>query len=366
MNKTIGVFGGGQLGRMLAQSALPLGIDCIMLEDAENSPSQKTSCIFNTENFASFADEADVFTLEFENTPADVYAKLNQQNGKQCFPNQSVLEVAQDRLLEKQTFNQLDIKTVPFLKVESLEDLNIAVEELGLPLVLKTTRGGYDGKGQFVIKQTTDIENAWHTLSSASPLIAEGFINFEREVSIIAVRGQDGEIRSYPLIENHHHNGILSHSIAPAPNQEDILETAQQAITKLLQHFNYVGVMTLELFVTSDGIIANEIAPRVHNSGHWSIEGAVCSQFENHIRAVAGLPLGSTQIVHPSIMVNIIGEYPEFKNVLAIKNVHLHSYGKMERADRKIGHLTVMPCNSTDVSQVLSSIAAILPNKMGL
>lgn len=361
--KTVGILGGGQLGRMLAQAALPLGIRCVFLEDAPDCPASAMGNVYPTTQFADFAAAADVFTLEFENTPVDTARELASRGLSPCA---DALAVAQDRLEEKQTFVNLGIDTVPFQAVNTQADLADAAERIGLPLVVKTTRGGYDGKGQYVVKTTADIAAAWDELGQAAPLIAEGFIHFTREVSIIAVRGRDGDIKTYPLVENHHHDGILAKSIAPAPDAAAITQQATQAITQLLTHFDYVGVLTLELFVTDTGLIANEIAPRVHNSGHWSIEGAVTSQFENHIRAVTGLPLGSTDIVHPSMMVNIIGEHPDSAEVLAVSGAHLHDYAKSARPDRKIGHITLMPPAHDQLDSALSQLVACLPNKLGM
>lgn len=360
---TVGILGGGQLGRMLAQAALPLGIRCVFLEDADNCPASAMGAVYKTHEFDAFSKAADVFTLEFENTPVET-ARLLEAKG--LSPNASVLEVAQDRLNEKNTFVELGIDTVPFVAVTSHDDLVQAATTVGLPLVLKTTRGGYDGKGQFVVKTQADIETAWAELGQAVPLIAEGFINFTREVSIIAVRSQSGEIATYNLIENHHHEGILAKSIAPAPNTAEIDAAAKAAITKLLEHFNYVGVLTLELFVTDNGLLANEIAPRVHNSGHWSIEGAVCSQFENHMRAVAGLPLGSTDNVLPSVMLNVIGEHPDTADVIRVNGAHLHDYDKSARLNRKLAHVTVMPAQTEQLELSVKAVVDALPNKLEL
>lgn len=365
--KTVGILGGGQLGLMLAESALPLGIRCAFLEDAPNCPARLLGKVYSSEQFGDFAESCDVYSLEFENTPLNSAEFLQKTKG--LYPPAKALFIAQDRLNEKNLFNELGIKTVPFLAVNSLDELQNACDKLGLPLVLKTTRGGYDGKGQFVIKTANQIEQAWQELGEATqtaPLIAEGFINFEREVSIIAVRSQTGEIRYYPLVQNEHHNGILAKTTAPAPDAEHLTAQAQDNIKKLLEHLDYVGVLTLELFVTSEGVLANEIAPRVHNSGHWSIEGAVCSQFENHMRAVAGLPLGDTSIVKPSVMLNVIGQYPNVADVLAIDGVHYHGYDKEEREDRKIAHITVMPSDGTKLEETVAKVVALLPNKMGL
>lgn len=365
--KTVGILGGGQLGMMLAESALALGIRCVFLEDAPNCPARLLGKVYSTEQLGDFTDSSDIFSLEFENTPLSSAKFLEEKTG--LFPPSKALFIAQDRLNEKNLFNELNIKTTPFLAVNSLDELQTACDKLGLPLVLKTSRGGYDGKGQFVIKTDNDVGVAWQELGDATkiaPLIAEGFIHFSREVSIIAVRSQAGEIRYYPLVENEHFNGILAKTTAPAPNVENLTAQAQENIKKLLEHLNYVGVLTLELFVTDDGLIANEIAPRVHNSGHWSIEGAVCSQFENHMRAVAGLPLGDTSIIKSSVMINVIGQYPSISEILAIDGVHYHGYDKEERNGRKIAHITVMPTDTDKLDETVAKVVALLPNKLGL
>lgn len=362
---TLGILGGGQLGMMLAQSALKLGHRCVFLEDTPHAPAGLYGQVYSTQQLDEFVTKADIFSLEFENTPVATASYLaNQKQG--IYPPSAALAVAQDRLAEKALFNELDIATVPFMAVNSLDELQTATKKLGLPLVLKTSRGGYDGKGQYVIKTKDDIATAWQELSDAltkgnlpAPLIAEGFIHFSREVSLIGVRGRTGEIGFYPLVENVHKNGILSKTIAPAPNVDTLSQTAQTSMKKLLEKLDYVGVLTLELFVSDDGLIANEIAPRVHNSGHWTIEGANTSQFENHIRAVLGLPLGDTGIIKPSVMLNVIGKYPNIHELLTHTGVHFHHYHKAERDGRKIGHITVMSDDNdgvvTNITQLLTS-----------
>lgn len=367
MDKTIGIFGGGQLGRMMAQAALPLNIQCTFFEAQQDCPAAALGPVFSSQaeqGLSAFIQSADIFSLEFENTPLADVDVLNQT--KSIYPPRQALAIAQNRLSEKTLFNTLDIPVAPFKAVDSLESLKHAVSELGLPIVLKTATGGYDGKGQFVLREHEQIEQAWAELGPAQALIAESFVTFSREVSIIAVRGQNGEVKTWPLAENHHHHGILSHSIVPAPNSTDLQPVAQDYITRLLNHLNYVGVLTLELFVTEHGLFANEMAPRVHNSGHWSIEGSVCSQFENHIRAVAGLPLGSTEVVRPTVMVNIIGQHPKSEDVLALNGAHLHLYNKTEREGRKLGHITLMPVKSEDLVGLCRQLAQILPEPLAL
>ena len=383
---TIGILGGGQLGMMLAQAALPLGYRCVFLEDNADCPASLYGQVFSSAQLDDFIAAAEVFTLEFENTPTETVeklAKLSADKQKQgMFPPPIALDIAQDRLKEKQLFNDLNIATVPFMAVNSLAELKQACESLGLPMVLKTSRGGYDGKGQYVIKQEADIKLAWQALKDAvsgkgsltatpAPLIAEGFASFSREVSIIAARGQDGSVRCYDLVENHHHQGILAKTQAPAIGTSHLFAQATASMTTLMNHLDYVGVMAVELFVTKDArghdtLLANEIAPRVHNSGHWSIEGAITSQFENHIRAVVGLPLGDTDNVHPAIMVNVLGQYPDISAVTAIDGVHYHSYHKEERDNRKIAHITLMPNDVANLEPALAKLVAILPNKVGL
>lgn len=389
--KTIGILGGGQLGMMMAECAMQFGYRCIFLEDSSDCPASLYGTVYGMSELETFAREADVFTLEFENTPVQTVEWLKQLSetsnsdfGEKygMYPPPIALQVAQDRLAEKSLFNELDIVTVPFLSVSTEAELQTACDELGLPLVLKTSRGGYDGKGQFVIRTVDDISTAWNELGGAvtgkgsltsmpAPLIAEGFINFSRELSILAVRGKEGQVRAYNLVENHHYNGILAKTQAPAIGTSHLTEMAKTAITKLLNHLNYVGVMALELFVCKDEkgndiLLANEIAPRVHNSGHWSIEGAVTSQFENHIRAVTGLPLGDTSNVHPSIMVNVIGEYPKLDKVLTIDGSHYHTYHKEERPERKIAHITLMPNDTANLKDSLQALVNVLPHKVGL
>jgi 5-(carboxyamino)imidazole ribonucleotide synthase len=272
------------------------------------------------------------------------------------YPPPAALEAAQDRLVEKTFFQKLDIATPPFLAVDSQAELDAAIAQIGLPAMLKTRRLGYDGKGQITLHDLEDCEKAWATLGSA-PLILEGWVAFERELSILAARSKNGETAFFPLVENHHRDGILRLSLAPAPGITPALQSAAELIaSRALAALDYVGVLAIELFqVPGDGgenyphppspishLLVNEMAPRVHNSGHWTIEGAETSQFEQHLRALLGLPLGATTVRGYSAMVNLIGTLPDPAAVLAIPGAHLHLYGKQPRAGRKVGHVTLL------------------------
>jgi len=340
-----GILGGGQLGRMLALAAHPLGIETTVFDPAPDAcAGQVTNHVAasfeDVEMLSSFAEGLDVVTFEWENVPLAAAELVSKKLA--LHPNAKALAAAQDRLSEKTLFAQCGIETAPFRTVDSRAHLKAAVEEVGLPAVLKTRRLGYDGKGQFVLRVQEDEDSAWDALGG-SPLILEGFVAFQRELSIICVRGADGEERFYPLTENHHREGILRLSIAPTPNLTPELQAAGEDIArKVARRLDYTGVLAIELFEVDGRLLANEMATRVHNSGHWTIDGAVTSQFENHMRAVCGLPLGSTATRGLSAMVNLIGTLPEASDVLAIPGAHLHLYGKEPRAGRKIGHVNVV------------------------
>ena len=366
----IGIFGGGQLGRMMALAGYPFNLRFSFYDAAQDCPSAPLGQLYgdiaaSPTSLDAFIASADVFTYEFENIPLAWVEYVASK--KPVYPSLKSLAVSQNRVREKQLFQQLAIPAAAYQQVNSQSELQHAVQHLGLPLVVKTTMGGYDGKGQFVIRQAEQVAQAWSELQAGAPLIAEAFVDFERELSIIAVRSQTGEILCYPLAWNTHHQGILSHSIVPAPQvTAQIQAQAEQYITQILHELNHVGVLTLELFQTAHGLFANETAPRVHNSGHWSIEGAICSQFENHMRAVAGLPLGMPTELRPSAMINIIGQHPDTAAILAIPETHLHLYGKSERAGRKLGHITVTATTYEALQQRVAQVAKVLPNKMAL
>ncbi|NNM51216.1 MAG: 5-(carboxyamino)imidazole ribonucleotide synthase [Pseudomonadales bacterium] len=367
----LGVFGGGQLGRMLGLAAAPLGLSCSFYEPSgAECPAALLGPILGDQKHSpeavhAFLDSADVFTYEFENIDVGLVERIARH--KPVYPGLESLRLTQNRLYEKSLFAELSIPTATWLAVNSLAELKTATSALGLPLVLKTTTQGYDGKGQFILRSTGDLMDAWQHLGTSSPLIAEQFIAFRREMSIIAVRDQQGNTATYPLTENIHLKGILSHSLTPAPEVTlSTQQTANRYIDSLLTRLNHVGVLTLELFETDNGLLANEMAPRVHNSGHWSIEGALCSQFENHVRAVLGLPLGATSCPRPTAMINLIGQIPERADILSIPGAHLHLYGKSPRPGRKLGHITLSADSHAELNQLMLDIARHLPNPMAL
>lgn len=366
----IGVLGGGQLGRMMALAGYPLNLAFSFFDNNPDCPSAQLGARFGDADYSdasldAFIDSADVFTYEFENIPTHWVEYIAAR--KPVYPGVKSLAVSQNRLNEKQLFKKLNIPSARFEEINSEGNLRRAVELLGLPLVIKTVTMGYDGKGQFLLKTPDQIPEAWELLGKQTPLIAEEFIQFKRELSIIAIRSQKGETHFYPLTENAHHRGTLSHSLAPAPYVDnDTQLAAERYISAILHEMEHVGALTLEMFETRHGLLANETAPRVHNSGHWTIEGAHCSQFENHVRAVAGLPLGSTAAEKPTAMINIIGKHPSSDDILRIPDAHLHLYGKSEREGRKLGHITVTADNHHELDLRVKRIADVLPNPMSL
>jgi 5-(carboxyamino)imidazole ribonucleotide synthase len=341
---TIGILGGGQLGYMLALAGYPLGLHFRFLDPSPEAPvgriAHRVTAEYTDEQaLEKFAHGLEVVTYEFENVPVQAARFLSERVA--VYPPAAALEEAQDRVREKRLFERLGIPTTEFAEIRKHADLDAAVEKVGLPAVLKTCRMGYDGKGQWILKTSEDVEKALPELPGM-PLVLEKFVPFAREVSILGVRSRTGEIAFYPVVENHHRGGILRLSLAPAPGLAAGLQArAEDAARKVLQELDYAGVLCIEFFEVDGKLLANEMAPRVHNSGHWSIEGAVTSQFENHLRGVLGMPLGSTAAVGYSAMVNLIGELPLMQEVLKVANAHLHLYGKEPRTGRKIGHVTV-------------------------
>lgn len=352
----IGILGGGQLARMLALGGYPLGLEFVFLcpsTDACAASLGEHLCASfdDKEVLQHLADKVDIVTYEFESVPAGAVEYLN--NNLPVYPPPQALATARDRLHEKTMFNELGIQTAPSMAVDSLADLQLAETNIGLPAILKTRTLGYDGKGQQLLKHHSEFVNAWDELKGA-PAIIEGLVPFEREVSIIAVRSSSGEIAFYPLSENRHENGILR--VSTALHDDPMQRLAEDYALRLLEHLDYVGVLAIEFFQINGQLLVNEMAPRVHNSGHWTIEGAVTSQFENHLRAILGLPLGSTKLTNHSAMVNLIGELPDNNIVLGMPDAHLHLYGKKPIPGRKLGHITVCADDNESLQHQLSKI----------
>jgi len=352
----LGILGGGQLGRMIALAGYPLGVTSTVLEPAAGSSAAQV-CGHVAGEFDSYqalyelAKASDVVTFEFENVPVESARWLAER--VPVFPPPRALKVSQERLAEKEFFTSLGIPTPPFAAIEDESDFRASLTEIGLPSVLKTRRFGYDGKGQAVLRTQADADAAWQKLGGR-PLILEGFVPFDRELSLLAVRGRDGQIVTYPLIENTHIGGILHRSISPAPDTgEELTERAAEYASRVLSELNYVGVLCIEWFQEGPRLLANEMAPRVHNSGHWTIEGALTSQFENHARAVCGLPLGKPDAVGFSAMYNFIGSTPPAAEVLHNPDAKLHLYGKGPRPNRKVGHVTLRAGSAEELAEKL-------------
>jgi len=359
----VGIVGGGQLGRMLLLAGPPLQISCTTLDPAAGSPAAQVGRAIvgaydDHDRLAELAAAVDVVTYEFENVPVE--AARFVETLRPVFPPPEALEAAQDRLSEKQLFEGVGLEVPPYAPVDSLASLTEGLERIGTPAVLKSRRMGYDGKGQAAIHDAALGEDAWRSIGEV-PALLEAFVKFDREVSIVAVRGRDGTFASYPLVENHHRDGILRLTLAPAPGTNRALQgVAERHARTVMDSLGYVGVLAIELFQVGDRLLANEMAPRVHNSGHWTDVGAETSQFENHLRAIAGLPLGSTEPVGVSAMVNLIGTMPYRDAVLAIDGAHLHDYGKEPRPGRKLGHVTVRADDAEILESRLTRMQALV------
>ena len=363
---TVGILGGGQLARMMALSAAPLGLRFLVMDTVADACAGQFAPLIvgdwrDESALAEFASKVDVVTFDFENVPVESAQWLAER--VPVFPSPRALAVAQDRLAEKTLFCDLGIPVPPFAAVDSREGLEQAVATIGTPCILKTRRLGYDGKGQFRLRSDADIGAAWDALGAQAPkvgLILEGFVAFERELSVVAVRGRDGEFRPWSLTENWHVDGVLSASLAPASVEADLQASAFRHAQRLAEALDYVGVFALELFCRDGELLANELAPRVHNSGHWSIEGAETSQFQNHLRAVLGLPLGDTRNLGHTCMLNWIGEMPDAGAVLAESGGHWHDYGKSPRAGRKVGHATLRSDSTGELADALVRVGTAL------
>lgn len=355
----LGIIGGGQLGRMLGQAGQRLGVRTLFLEAAESPSAGIVGEVIaapydEPAALDRLAEECDVVTYEFENVPVEAVRYLAGKT--RIFPGPGALEVAQDRLAEKRFFRSRGIETADFVPVDSVEQLQAAIDDLGLPAILKTRRHGYDGKGQQYLADPEQAQTAFDALGGV-PCILEEVVAFDRELSILAVRDEGGRIETWPLVENRHAGGILRWSMAPAQEvPQPLADHARDLVKRILEALQYVGVLAVELFQSGDQLLANEMAPRVHNSGHWSIEGSHTSQFENHVRAVLGLPLGAADVPLPCGCVNLLGKMPELSELLAVPGARVHLYDKEPRPGRKLGHVTVLGNHLDEVRHRLDVI----------
>ncbi|MFK2903264.1 5-(carboxyamino)imidazole ribonucleotide synthase [Dyella ginsengisoli] len=362
----LGVLGGGQLARMLAIAGAPLGVQSLVVDSSSDACAGQVAPLVVADwhdhaALGEFAAKVDVVTFDFENVPADTAHWLAERVS--VFPNPRALAAAQDRLAEKTLFRECGLATPEFVPVDTRADLDRALAVTGAPAILKTRRLGYDGKGQFRLRSADDADAAWAALgaqAAAHGLILEAFVPFERELSVLAVRGRDGEFRTWPLTRNWHTDGVLSLSLAPAPDIDALQPRAAALARTLAERLDYVGVFALELFVKDGELLGNEMAPRVHNSGHWTIEGAHTSQFENHVRAVLGLPLGDTGARGASLMFNWIGELPDPAPLLRTVDGHWHDYGKRARPGRKVGHATVCAPDASTLLERAEALAQVI------
>jgi 5-(carboxyamino)imidazole ribonucleotide synthase len=361
--QTIGIIGGGQLGRMMAISAKEMGFDVAVLDPTPNSPCGQVADIEITANYddldgiKQLASVSDVITYEFENIDYDALTWL--EDNANLPQGSHLLKITQDRGTEKNAIRSIGLQVAPFMLVENEAQLVEAVQIIGLPSVLKTCRGGYDGKGQYVLKSKDDIKKASKLLISGM-CILEAWVPFQKEISVIVTRNPAGEVKTFPVAENIHVENILHKSIVPARITDATAAQAKEMAMKLATEFSLVGTLAVEMFVTEDGaIFINELAPRPHNSGHYTIDACETSQFEQHIRSVCNWPLGATTLLRPVVMSNILGEHvqPLLENVLLLSNVKVHLYGKKEaKTKRKMGHVTVLGNTVEDALQITDSI----------
>jgi len=357
----IGVIGAGQLGQMLGDAAKVLGFECRFIDPSESPPAARSGDVIqkpfdDPEALAGLAADCDVVTYEFENVPVAALRAI--ASTVPVYPPPAALAIAQDRLHEKRLFDELDIPLPGYRAIDSLHDLQLAASDLGLPIVVKTRRFGYDGKGQTVIRDLQQVNEAWDELGG-QPLIAEAWVAFDYEVSVIGVRSTLGDVAIWPLTQNEHVDGILCRSRAPL-DHPGLFEHASAYMQRMLAHLDYVGVLVLELFVVNDGLLANEFAPRVHNSGHWTIEGAATSQFTNHLLAITGQTPGSTACPAHVGMVNLIGKIPDTAGKSGDSRINLHDYGKTPRPGRKLGHITIVAEAAAERDELLRQVSEIV------
>ncbi|RVU40037.1 5-(carboxyamino)imidazole ribonucleotide synthase [Rheinheimera riviphila] len=365
--KKVLVMGAGQLARMMALAGAPLNLQVLAYDVNTDSVVHPVTQQQFPMTLTEAVADADVVTSEFEHIPYPVQ-QVCQASGK-FFPNSTAIKAGGDRRQEKQLLDAAGVANAGYRIVSTEAEFQSAIAALGLPLVLKSALAGYDGKGQWRLKQAEDAAAIWADIKSfmagadhALPqaIVAEQFIRFDREVSLVGARNAKGETVVYPLTENHHVNGVLAVSLA-LPGQQQLQQQAKQMFDAIAAKLDYVGVLALEFFQVGDQLLVNEIAPRVHNSGHWTQQGADTCQFENHLRAVCGLPLGSTALVRPTVMVNILGEDFVDPAVLALPSCHLHWYGKGKRAGRKMGHINISGSTVAELAARFVALCQHLP-----
>ncbi|MCB0879341.1 MAG: 5-(carboxyamino)imidazole ribonucleotide synthase [Thermoleophilia bacterium] len=361
----LGIVGGGQLGRMLALAAHPLGIDVTVLDPAQDAPAAAVArhirAAYDDERaLRELAAWADVVTYEFESLPAAALARVAERAPLR--PGVESLRATQDRIAERALLARCGVTIADHHVIHDAADLEAAADATSLfPGRLKTARGGYDGHGQRVVESRAQLADVWHELGDV-PCLLEAHVSFARELSLVGVRAADATMRCWPVVENRHVDGVLASTLAPAPGLDDDLQRDAEAIfAAVASELDHVGVLAVELFDTPEGLVANEIAPRVHNSGHWTIEGACTSQFENHVRAVCELPLGSCELVSPAVMVNLLGELPRRAQLLDLPRTSLHDYGKQPRPGRKLGHVTQLVPDGDVTAAAAALAAAITP-----
>jgi 5-(carboxyamino)imidazole ribonucleotide synthase len=363
----IGIVGGGQLGRMLGLAGIPLGLEFSFLDANAESPAAAVGRLLSgdftdTALMRKFASRIDVLSFDWENASVEAVAEATRGLPLTIAPPLKALAIGQDRINEKRLFEKLGIPTTRHAAVDTLAGLQRAAARIGLPGVLKTRRFGYDGKGQAVVCTAEEIESAWAELGG-QPLLFEEYVPFDLEVSAIGARGHDGAEAIYPLSRNWHQHGILRLTMAPWVDAR-LERQARRHLRAVLAELDYVGVLAIEFFVRKGRLYANELAPRVHNSGHWTIEGSETSQFENHVRAVAGLPLGSVAPLGHSAMINLIGRMPPRPELLAVPGLHLHDYGKHPRPGRKLGHLTLVAARAGERNRRARALLKMLEMKL--
>ncbi len=363
---TIGILGGGQLGRMIALAGRAMGYRFVTMDPTPDSPCgqvcdhQVVAAFDDVAGARQLAEQSDVITYEFENVDAEVAAALEASS---FVPQGSeLLRITQNRIREKTMIASLGIPVAPFRVIASLDDLQRAAGELGLPLVMKTATGGYDGKGQAVLRKEADLADAFETLSrTGAELIVEQFIPFQKELSVIAARNLSGELATFPVAENIHRDNILHASIVPARASEQVIRAAEKMAATIAERLGVVGLIAVEMFLTADDrLYVNELAPRPHNSGHYTMDACITSQFEQHVRAVCNLPLGATTLLTPVVMVNILGEHlaPVLDRVETLPpNCKLHLYGKSEsKAKRKMGHINVPAATVEEALAIINDL----------